>query len=240
MVEIETVPMTLRTRIALASPHSRHDELERELREAPDLEVLRVRTQNELARERIKAFGPRYLFFAHWSWRIPAELHENYECIIFHMTDVPFGRGGSPLQNLILRRMEVTMLTALRCVAAMDAGPVYMKQPLSTLGTAEEVLGRAARLMLPMILSIVRNNPAPVEQAGQVVDFQRRTPAQSNAVEVRSLRELFDFIRMLDADGYPPAFLEAGAFRFEFTRASLKSDCLIADVRITSRKEKGE
>ena len=49
--------MTLRTRIALASPHSRHDELERELREAPDLEVLRVRTQNELARERIKALG---------------------------------------------------------------------------------------------------------------------------------------------------------------------------------------
>ena len=31
------------------------------------------------------------------------EIHENYKCIIFHMTDLPFGRGGSPLQNLISR-----------------------------------------------------------------------------------------------------------------------------------------
>jgi methionyl-tRNA formyltransferase len=231
--------MTHRTRVALVSPHPRHDKLERELRQAPDLDVMRIRTRDELVRERIDVFGPRYLFFAHWSWKIPPELHENHECVIFHMTDVPFGRGGSPLQNLIARGVEVTMLSALRCVEAIDAGPVYMKQPLSTLGTAEEVLGRAARLMLPMILTIVRDNPAPLEQTGEVVEFQRRTPDQSNAIQVEGLRELFDFIRMLDADGYPPAFIEVGGFRLEFTRASLKSDSLYADVRITQRKETG-
>ena len=46
---------------------------------------------------------PRYVFFLHWSTRIPREIFEQHECVVFHMTDLPFGRGGSPLQNLILR-----------------------------------------------------------------------------------------------------------------------------------------
>jgi len=37
------------------------------------------------------------------------------------MTDVPYGRGGSPLQNLIVRGHTETKLTALRCVRDLDA-----------------------------------------------------------------------------------------------------------------------
>ena len=38
---------------------------------------------------------------------------------------------------------------------------------------------------------------------------------------------------MLDAEGYPQAYLETDEFRFEFNRASLKADnSIIADVRI--------
>jgi methionyl-tRNA formyltransferase len=69
--------------------------------------------------------APRYVFFAHWSWKIPRAVYEAHECVIFHMTDVPFGRGGSPLQNLISRGIYETKLSALRCVEEMDAGPVY-------------------------------------------------------------------------------------------------------------------
>ncbi len=29
-----------------------------------------------------------------------------FECVCFHMTDVPYGRGGSPLQNLIIREPQ--------------------------------------------------------------------------------------------------------------------------------------
>ena len=67
---------------------------------------------------------PRYIFFPHWSELVPAELTQMYDCVCFHMTDVPFGRGGSPLQNLIKRGFKVTKLTAL-CMECMDgtAGP---------------------------------------------------------------------------------------------------------------------
>ncbi len=37
-----------------------------------------------------------------------------------HMTDVPYGRGGSPLQNLIARGHTSTKLTAMRMTAEVD------------------------------------------------------------------------------------------------------------------------
>lgn len=42
---------------------------------------------------------------------------------------------------------------------------------------------------------------------------------------------------MLDAEGYPKAFVEVGPFRFEFSRASLRGRDIVADVRITERAD---
>ena len=55
------------------------------------------------------------------------------------MTDLPFGRGGSPLQNLITRGISKTKISALRCNEEIDAGPIYLKRPLSLHGSAEEI-----------------------------------------------------------------------------------------------------
>ena len=71
---------------------------------------------------------PLYIFFLHWSWKVPPQIINNYECVCFHMTDVPYGRGGSPLQNLIARNHRSTKLTALRMIKDFDAGPVYLKK----------------------------------------------------------------------------------------------------------------
>jgi len=38
---------------------------------------------------------------------------------------------------------------------------------------------------------------------------------------------------MLDAEGYPSAFIKIGPFKIEFTRASRKTDQVLADVRIS-------
>jgi methionyl-tRNA formyltransferase len=150
------------------------------------------------------------------------------------MTDVPYGRGGSPLQNLILRGHRETRLTALRMTSELDAGPVYDKQPLSLLGSAEEIYQRAACLAADMIENITHHEPTPTPQAGEVTRFPRRRPEQSALPNsLPNLSALHDFIRMLDAEGYPRAFLEQGGFRFEFSRAVLQSDRLAADVTIT-------
>ena len=186
--------------------------------------------------ERIGSISPVKIFIPHWSYIIPSAIFERYECIVFHMTDLPYGRGGSPLQNLIVRGLTATKLSALRVEVGLDTGPVYLKMDLSLSGTAEEIFVRVNKLVGKMIVEIIQNNLQPVPQEGDPVVFKRRKPEQSDMSGLEKLEEIFDHIRMLDADGYPHAYIEKGEFRYEFTRASIKADgSIVADVKITKK-----
>lgn len=193
-----------------------------------------VRNREELAEALATGTAPRYIFFLHWNWIVPEALLERHDCVCFHMTDVPYGRGGSPLQNLIVRGHRHTILTALRMVGELDAGPVYLKRELCIEGNAEEIYIRATHLSAEMIRHIIEHDPVPVTQEGTPTEFFRRKPAQSEIPALASLAELHDFIRMLDADGYPAAFLRHGGFRLEFKRAALYDGRVVADVTITA------
>ncbi len=87
------------------------------------------------------------------------------------MTDLPFGRGGSPLQNLITRGVKSTKISALRCTDVLDGGPIYLKEELSLQGSAEDIYIRADSIIEKMIAAILLTNPEPLEQTGEVVFF---------------------------------------------------------------------
>jgi methionyl-tRNA formyltransferase len=177
----------------------------------------------------------RYIFFVHWNWHVPREIWTRYECVCFHMTDVPYGRGGSPLQNLIVGGHKSTKLSALRMVDEMDAGPVYGKREMSLDGRAEDIYIRAGELSLEMIQWMVHDEPKPKPQQGKVVIFKRRRPEQSVLSGQGELVALYDHIRMLDAPTYPPAFIEYGNFRLEFSNAQLEDDEIVARVVIRKK-----
>lgn len=220
------------TRIVIATPHKRYDALEATLRDVHGLDVVRITEREGLTREQLQAIAPRFVFLPHWSWIVPASVFEHFECIVFHMTDLPFGRGGSPLQNLIVRGFRETKLSAIRCVQQLDGGPIYCKQPLSLDGSAEEIFQRAAGLMEGMVVKIVREQRVPEPQTGEPTVFRRRLPADSNIAQIHSLPELHDHIRMLDAEGYPHAFLQIGALKLEFDHSRLADGHVLANVRI--------
>jgi len=192
-----------------------------------------IADSEELNAEWLGELDPRYVFFLHWSDIVPEKILDEHECVCFHMTDVPYGRGGSPLQNLIVRGHRETTMTALRMVPELDAGPVYMKRPLSLEGsTAEEVFIRSSQLSTTMIREIIESEPEPEPQTGKVTTFRRRRPPESEIPARDSLRGLHDFIRMLDAEGYPPAFIEHEGYRYEFRRSSLYDGRIEATVTI--------
>jgi len=195
-----------------------------------------ITNPSKLRLEALLSLDPEWIFVPHWSHLIPEEIWNGWPTVIFHMTDLPYGRGGSPLQNLILRGHSSTMLTALRCSAELDAGPIYGKEPLSLLGTAEEIFIRADGLIEAMIERIVLSRPDPQPQQGEPVFFSRRKAEQSNlgCCPAGDLSACYDQIRMLDADGYPHAFLEVHGLRLEFRRVSRRSNGLHADVVIKS------
>jgi methionyl-tRNA formyltransferase len=191
-----------------------------------------VQREQDLDVAKLRKLQPRYVFFPHWSAKIPEEIFDRFECVVFHMTDLPFGRGGSPLQNLIARGIYETRISALRCSPVLDGGPIYLKRPLSLEGNAEEIYVRAAGVIGKMIAYIVKHEPAPVPQTGQPTVFRRRTPEESDMASLADLRKVFDHIRMLDAKGYPHAFVETEHLRLEFRRASLSTDSVQAEVTI--------
>ena len=192
-----------------------------------------VSTPDELLEAVTKVGAPRYIFFLHWSHHVPESIWARHECVCFHMTDLPYGRGGSPLQNLILRGHKETVLTAFRMVEAMDAGPVYAKRGLSLNGTAEQIYRRAGELSTDIIRLMIVEQPEPEEQTGEVVVFKRRTPDQSELPDGASPEMLYDFIRMLDADGYPHAFSRSGQYILTYTNAELNDGSLTASVAIS-------
>lgn len=217
--------------------HRKHVE---EVAKRTGIEVVYLSKKGDVSFENLKRYNPQYVFFPHWSYIIPAEVYENFECIVFHMTDLPFGRGGSPLQNLIERGIYETKISALRVCKELDAGDIYLKRPLSLWGAAEEIYLRAGELTKEMMIEIVKNRIHPVPQTGDSVTFKRRKPEQGCIQNLESLEKVFDYIRMLDADGYPRAFLDSGRFHLEFERASMKNGFIHSDVKISIKEEVGE
>jgi methionyl-tRNA formyltransferase len=220
----------------LLTPKTWHTTLFRELSAQKLEEWLHITQKEDFTAEKLAVINPQYVFIPHWSYIIPKEIFENYTCIVFHMTDLPFGRGGSPLQNLIASGLTETKISAIKVEEGLDTGDVYLKRPVSLHGTAEEIFIRMATLIKGMVEEIIANNTQPVPQQGEPTVFRRRKPEDSNIAHLETIEQLYDYIRMLDCEGYPNAFAEMGNFRLEFTRASVKGDeSIIADVRITKK-----
>lgn len=204
-----------------------------------DYKILLITRPRALTYARIKKFDPEYIFFPHWSWKIPEEIYKKYECVVFHMTDLPFGRGGSPLQNLIARGIYRTKVTAIRVVKQLDAGAVYLKRDLALKGSASGIFNKSAKLIFEdMIPHIIKNKPDPIPQKGKSVKFIRRTPEQSNIGSLQTIRKVYDYIRMLDAEGYPLAFIETPSLRIEFSNAKLKGGHILTNAKISIREKK--
>lgn len=193
-----------------------------------------ITNKDELTVEFLNKFKPNYIFFPHWSWIIPKEIYTNYNCVVFHMTDLPFGRGGSPLQNLISRKIYKTKISAIKVDEGIDTGDIYIKRDLELFGTANEIFIRSSKIIFDdMIPYIINNNPSLTPQEGDIVEFKRRKKEDGDLQKHNlDLEGIYDYIRMLDGEGYPNAYIKMGKFKFKFSRASLKQGKILADVEI--------
>jgi methionyl-tRNA formyltransferase len=199
-----------------------------------------VDNPKDLTVEKLKEINPQYIFFPHWSWIIPKEIYNNFECIVFHMTDLPYGRGGSPLQNLIAKKIYNTKISAIRVEGSIDTGKIYMKEPLYIgTGSAEEIFIRASEIIFAkMIPYILEHKTIPVEQTGHETSFKRRTSDQSNIekANIKNIDDMYDFIRMLDAEGYPRAYIKMGNLKILFSDVHRDSDDLTGRFEIIEER----
>lgn len=214
-----------------------HDSLFENLSRLENLNWTRISQKSDFNLEKLDAIKPEIIFIPHWSYIIPDNIFEKYTCIIFHMTDLPYGRGGSPLQNLICNGFEQTKISAIKVVKELDAGDVYLKKTLSLHGTAQEIFLRTVPIIEQMIGEIIKNPLLTESQKGEIVIFKRRAKKDGDIGTLVELEKVYDYIRMLDCEGYPNAFLETNNFRFEFFNAFLSDTdkSITANVRIIKK-----
>lgn len=197
-------------------------------------EIIIYTRKEELTYEGLCEAAPDYVLFPHWSYIIPKSITDNFECVVFHMTDLPYGRGGSPLQNLIVRGHKNTKISAIKVTEQIDAGPVYMKKPLSLEGAAHEIFVRCSEIIFSeMIPEFLCGNIEAKPQSGEPVIFKRRKPEDGKITSDMDIEKIYDYIRMLDAEGYPRAYIDFGDYRLEFEDAAKSADGNELSARVT-------
>ena len=63
---------------------------------------------NKINHTLIKKTQPKIIFFIFWSKMVPLKFLSRYLCIQFHTSNLPKFRGGSPIQNQIVKGITKT------------------------------------------------------------------------------------------------------------------------------------
>ena len=72
-----------------------------------------------------------------------------------------------------------------------------------------------------------------ISKAGHnITVFNRRSPDESDISELSSIDKIYDYRRMLDAEGYPNAFMIKNNIKTEFSKAKIEDDQLVSKVKI--------
>lgn len=174
-----------------------------------------ITKKKDLNYKKISTINPNLIFIPHWHWKITDRIIKDYTCIGFHSAPLPYGRGGSPIQNLIIRGFKQTQICAFKMNDKFDAGEIFIRKKLSLKGNGNEIFLNLYKKIEQMIKTLILNLPNPKKQIGKVVFFKRRTPKQSEINFNNRLNFIHDFIRMLDIDkkNFPKAFINAGKYK---------------------------
>ena len=176
----------------------------------------------------------RYVFVFRWPHMLSKSVLDSSECVGFHTSNLPEGRGGSPLQNQIMDGIVSTRVNALRLTDVMDGGPVYASMPITLQGPIQDVWSTISLEAAYMIEKIVKERPDPVPQVdtGHERPYSRRRNNDLETVSRFSIEKVHKFIQMLDGDGYPGAHFDLGDYDVRLTRSSLRNGEILCDARI--------
>ncbi len=189
-----------------------------------------VKNKDQLNIEFINDHKPDFIMFPHWSHKVPAEIYQNFKCICFHSTPLPYGRGGSPIQNMISLGHDETEVCSLLMTEEFDAGPIYIRSKVSLEGNLDQILVRIYKVIADQIFELLKKDIEPIEQVGEVVKFSRII---DNTIKFSEpLNKIFDKIRMLDSSIYPQSYIDVEDCKIEFKNAKYVEDQIQASVTI--------
>lgn len=150
----------------------------------------------------------------------PEVLAHNQRNLIVHESDLPQGRGFSPLTWQILEGRNDIPVCLLEAVEEADAGPIVYRETLHFKGheLIDELRSVLGRLTVELCLRYLCENSPPIglPQSGTPSHYSRRRPEDSRLDPERSLAEQFNLLRVVDNSRYP-AFFELQGQRYKLS-----------------------
>jgi methionyl-tRNA formyltransferase len=143
----------------------------------------------------------------------PEILRRSRSNIVVHASELPKGKGMSPMTWQVLEGCNTIPLTLFEAVEALDAGPVYLRDAVNFEGNEllPEMQALMGKKIVEMCLAFVEQWPAildrGVSQTGESTFYRRRSAEDSKLDPHKSIAEQFNLLRVVDNEQYP-AFID--------------------------------
>jgi methionyl-tRNA formyltransferase len=140
----------------------------------------------------------------------PEVLARSHRNLVVHASDLPKGRGFSPLTWQILEGCNDIPVCLLEAAAEVDSGPIVYRDGLRFEGheLIDEMRNALGRKTVEMCLRFMDEETPPrgVSQEGEPTRYSRRHPEDSRLDPDRTIAEQFDLLRVVDNNRYPAYF----------------------------------
>lgn len=137
-------------------------------------------------------------------------LSRNKHNIVIHPSDLPKGRGFSPLAWQILEGKNNIPIVLFEAVEEVDAGVIYYKDVLEFQRHEldDEIKDAQGRKTVELVLRFLENyHDVPgIEQSGEPTFYPRRTTKDSELDIDKSIKDQFNLFRVVNNEKYPAFF----------------------------------
>jgi len=186
-----------------------YDMLEQSL---PEYNFKIINNQDLYSEDIIKSFKPDIILWYGWSWIIPPNIVEQYECLCLHPSALPKYRGGSPIQNQIINNEKMSAVTIFKMNDGIDTGDIIKQVPMLLEGNIQEIFNRMTEIGFIATYDLLTNGYSLRKQNNnKSTYFSRRKPTDSeitvNEILSQPAEYLYNKIRML-TDPYPNAYIK--------------------------------
>jgi len=142
-------------------------------------------------------------------------LDKSKKNIVIHASNLPYGRGMSPLTWQILKGKTKVVFSLIEANEKMDEGKVYYKQKVKIpkdvlFNEIKKIqLESSLRLIFKFLDKYKNTGQFPINhsQKGKPYYFKLRTKIDSKLNIDKSLRSQFNHLRVCDSANYPSYFI---------------------------------
>ncbi len=182
-----------------------------EISKDPEQEFLIIRSHKEYSDEKIINFNPDYILFYGWSWIIKGDIIKNYKCIMLHPAPLPKYRGGSPIQNQIIRAEVSSAVTLFVMDEGIDTGDIIAQEEISLEGHLSDILDRITETGIKLTKKLLLGDFVLKKQDNSKATTYKRLTEKDNEITLDEIKNmpaeyLYNKIRMLEYP-YPNAYI---------------------------------